>query len=146
MCESVAMSTDRPSHGPRCVARFLLAGLLVLLASACSKGEAVAPLASSAPTTDGPSVSSSPSRSPTVAPIATGVPADVPTAVNNPKKVGEKPPVPPAPGYGPDDVGSAINFAKFFIRTIDWAGATTNPAYMKHYYQPSCTQCQVVAD
>jgi hypothetical protein len=70
----------------------------------------------------------------------------VPTTVNNPKKAGEKPPIPPAPGYGPDDVGSAINFAKFFIQTIDWAGATTNPAYMKHYYQPSCTQCKNVAD
>jgi hypothetical protein len=70
----------------------------------------------------------------------------VPTAVNNPKKAGEKPPIPPASGYGPDDVGSAINFAKFFIETIDWAGATTNPAYMKHYFEASCTQCQVVAD
>jgi hypothetical protein len=119
---------------------------MVMLVGGCSKADSPAPLASVAATTDGPSVSPSPSKSPTVAPIATGVPADVPTAVNNPKKAGERPPIPPALGYGPDDVGSAINFAKFFIQTIDWAGATDDPAYMRHYFATSCTQCKAVAD
>jgi hypothetical protein len=146
MCESMPMSQDRSAHRWRSVGVLLLAGLVVLLAAACSKGASPAPVASGLPTPGGHSVSSSPSETPSVAPSPAGIPADVPTIVNNSKNFDEKPPLPPEPGYGADDIGSAINFAKFFIETIDWAGATTNPSYMKHYYQPSCKQCQTVAD
>ncbi len=35
----------------------------------------------------------------------------------------------------------AVAFAKFFIQTIDWGFATTSGAYMKHYFEHSCTEC-----
>lgn len=40
---------------------------------------------------------------------------------------------------------AANAFAKFFIQTTDWGYATTNSAYMKHYYGPSCGLCDGLA-
>ena len=31
------------------------------------------------------------------------------------------------------------------MRTLDWAYATTNPSYMKHYYGPTCGLCDGIA-
>jgi hypothetical protein len=93
----------------------------------------------SSPSGTGSSVVPSPSRSVS----ASGYPADVPlTGLNvNP---GEKPPVFPMAASGRSQ--SAANaFAKFFIQTTDWGYATTNSAYMKHYYGPSCGLCEGLA-
>ncbi|MCW2525702.1 MAG: hypothetical protein JWM76_562 [Pseudonocardiales bacterium] len=35
----------------------------------------------------------------------------------------------------------AVAFAAFFIRTVDWGYASSDPAYMNHYFQESCIQC-----
>ena len=40
----------------------------------------------------------------------------------------------------------AVAFAKFFIQTIDWGFATTNSAYMRHFYASSCAECVSHAD
>lgn len=37
-------------------------------------------------------------------------------------------------------------FAEFFIRTIDWAYATTSTTYMRHYFQRGCVGCSAFAD
>jgi hypothetical protein len=33
-------------------------------------------------------------------------------------------------------------FATFFVRTIDWGGATVSSNYMRHYMSSSCTSCK----
>jgi len=70
-------------------------------------------------------------------------PADVPLTGHN-VKPGEKPPVYPAAAKVRSQAG-ANAFAEFFMRTLDWAYATTNPSYMKHYYASSCGLCSGIA-
>jgi hypothetical protein len=92
----------------------------------------------------GPPVSTSVSSSTRPAPSPTNpYPADVPLTGHN-VKVGEKPPVYPAAAKVRSQSG-ANAFAEFFMRTLDWAYATTNPSYMKHYYASSCGQCNGLA-
>ncbi len=59
-------------------------------------------------------------------------------------KPGEKPPLYPAAARARTQEG-ANAFAEFFMRTLDWAYATTNPSYMKHYSGPSCGLCNGLA-
>jgi hypothetical protein len=70
-------------------------------------------------------------------------PADVPLTGHN-VKPGEKPPLYPAAAKVRSQAG-ANAFAEFFMRTLDWAYATTNPSYMKHYYASSCGLCSGLA-
>jgi hypothetical protein len=72
------------------------------------------------------------------------VPADVPTTGPNVNGPGERPPVEPVTATQHSAAGAKA-FAEFFIRTIDWGYATTSSAYMRHYFEPSCEQCEVVA-
>jgi hypothetical protein len=58
-------------------------------------------------------------------------------------RTGETPPVMPAAATRHTPAGAQA-FARFFIRTIDWGYATTSSAYMRHYYQPTCTECRNV--
>jgi hypothetical protein len=76
---------------------------------------------------------------PSVPPPATDYPADVPLTGHN-VRPGEKPPVYPAEARARTEAG-ANAFAAFFIRTMDWAYATTNPSYMRHYSGASCGLC-----
>ncbi|HEX2904559.1 MAG TPA: DUF6318 family protein [Jatrophihabitans sp.] len=80
------------------------------------------------------------SNSPAVPPV----PADVPTTGHN-VKPGEQPPTYPAAALAKSQAG-ANAFAVFFMKTLDWAYATTNPSYMKHYYGPTCGQCDGLAE
>jgi hypothetical protein len=57
---------------------------------------------------------------------------------------GERPPLYPATASARTQAG-ANAFAEFFMRTLDWAYATTNPSYMKHYYGPTCGLCDGIA-
>jgi hypothetical protein len=59
-------------------------------------------------------------------------------------KPGEKPPLYPAAARARTQAG-ANAFAEFYMRTLDWAYATTNPSYMKHYTGPSCGLCKGLA-
>ena len=70
-------------------------------------------------------------------------PADVPLTGHN-VKPGEKPPVYPAAAAAKTQDG-ANAFAEFFMKTLDWAYATTIPSYMKHYYGPTCGLCNGIA-
>lgn len=89
-----------------------------------------------------PSVSASPtSASPT--PTPRPYPADVPLTGHN-VRPGEKPPLYPAAARARTQAG-ANAFAEFYMRTLDWAYATTNPSYMKHYTGPSCGLCTGLA-
>ena len=81
-------------------------------------------------------VASSGSHSSSPAP---GYPADVPLTGHN-VKPGERPPVYPAAAKVRSQAG-ANAFAEFFMRTLDWMYATTNPAYPRHYFAPSCGLC-----
>jgi hypothetical protein len=115
----------------------VLVGALALLLSGCS-GDAepntsTVPPASSVATTSVPPTSASPK------PTARPYPADVPLTGHN-VKPGEKPPLYPAAARARTQDG-ANAFAEFYMRTLDWAYATTNPSYMKHYTGPSCGQC-----
>jgi hypothetical protein len=83
----------------------------------------------------------SPTASPT--PSARPYPADVPLTGHN-VKPGEKPPLYPAAARAKTQAG-ANAFAEFFMRTLDWAYATTNPSYLKHYSGPSCGLCNGLA-
>jgi uncharacterized protein YchJ len=56
----------------------------------------------------------------------------------------EKPPVYPAAAKAHSQAG-ANAFAEFFMRTWDWAYATTNPSYMRHYFGPTCGLCTGIA-
>jgi hypothetical protein len=120
-----------------------LLGAVTLLAGGCTSDAApntsTAPVARSSPSlsTASVSVSASASVSPTAA--ARPYPADVPLTGHN-VKPGEKPPLYPAAARSRTQAG-ANAFAEFFMRTLDWAYATTNPSYMKHYSGPSCGLC-----
>lgn len=110
-----------------------------LLVSSCT-GDArpntsTAPAASTAPST-----SAAPTSAP-VSPTPTDqtYPADVPLTGRN-LRPGEKPPLYPTAARARTQAG-ANAFAEFFLRTLDWAYATTNPSYMKHYSSPSCGLC-----
>jgi hypothetical protein len=70
-------------------------------------------------------------------------PADVPLTGHN-VKPGEKPPLYPAAAKVRSQAG-ANAFAEFFMRTLDWMYATTNPAYPKHYFAASCGLCSGLA-
>jgi hypothetical protein len=122
------------------VRRLMGFGLIGLVAAACTRGSAtpnLSPVSSAPPS----SVASSPvSVSPTVPPL---YPADVPLTGHN-VRPGEKPPVYPAAAKQHSQAG-ANAFAEFFMRTLDWAYATTNPSYMKHYYGPTCGLCSGLA-
>ncbi|HEU5270677.1 MAG TPA: DUF6318 family protein, partial [Jatrophihabitans sp.] len=95
---------------------------------------------SSAPSSS--AVSGSAAMSVPAAAVA-GYPADVPLTGHN-VRPGERPPVYPAAARARTQAG-ANAFAEFFMRTLDWAYATTNPSYMKHYYGPSCGLCSGIA-
>ena len=122
------------------VRRLMGFGLIGLVAAACTRGSAtpnLSPVSSAPPS----SVASSPvSVSPTVPPL---YPADVPLTGHN-VRPGEKPPVYPAAARAHSQDG-ANAFAEFFMKTLDWAYATTNPSYMKHYYGPTCGLCSGIA-
>jgi len=118
-----------------------LVGALALLLGGCTSDvrpntSTVAP-ASSVPTTSAPPVSASPTPSPRP------YPADVPLTGHN-VKPGEKPPLYPAAARARTQEG-ANAFAEFYMHTLDWAYATTNPAYLKHYTGPSCGLCTGLA-
>jgi uncharacterized protein YchJ len=114
-----------------------MVGALILLATGCT-GEAAPNTSTVAPASSAPSTSAAPtSARPT--PTARPYPADVPLTGHN-VKPGEKPPLYPAAARARTQAG-ANAFAEFFMRTLDWAYATTNPSYMKHYTGPSCGQC-----
>jgi hypothetical protein len=94
-------------------------------------------VAQSAPSTSAAPTSASPT------PTARPYPADVPLTGHN-VRPGEKPPLYPAAAKARTQAG-ANAFAEFFMRTLDWAYATTNPSYMKHYTGPSCGLCNGLA-
>lgn len=71
-------------------------------------------------------------------------PADVPLTGHN-VRPGEKPPLYPQAARVKSQDG-ADAFAEFFMRTLDWAYATTNPSYLKHYSGPSCGLCSGLID
>ena len=119
---------------------FALGLPVTLLVVACSRGSAtpnLSPVSSAPPSSAGSvSVSASPSTS-------AAYPADVPLTGHN-VRPGERPPVYPAAAKAHTQDG-ANAFAEFFMRTLDWAYATTNPSYMKHYYGPTCGLCSGIA-
>jgi hypothetical protein len=117
-------------------AGWALGGGLVLLASGCtSQATPHTTTAAQAASTAPSSASSTPSAQP--------YPADVPLTGHN-LKPGEKPPVYPAAAKARTQAG-ANAFAEFYMRTLDWAYATTNPSYLKHYTNPSCRLCNDLA-
>jgi len=113
---------------------------VVLLAVACTGSDAAPNLSPVSYAPPSSAVSSSASATPTVTP---GYPADVPLTGHNVRS-GEKPPVYPAAAKAHTQAG-ANAFAEFFMRTLDWAYATTNPSYMKHYYGRTCGLCDGIA-
>jgi hypothetical protein len=138
--------------------RAWLAVTAVMALAACGGGSRVDPSSTPAPSTTlatihstESSTSAAPSTvfvppTPTVpTPVSTTVPADVPTTGPNITKAGEAPPVMPVAATLHSGPGG-VAFAKFFIQTMDWAFATTNGSYMRHYYLYSCTTCRSVAD
>lgn len=74
-------------------------------------------------------------------PPAPTLPSDVPTTGPNLLHPGEKPPLEPVAALVHTAAGAQA-FARFFIQTIDWGYATTNPSYMKHYFADSCIECK----
>ncbi|MDQ2836335.1 MAG: DUF6318 family protein [Actinomycetota bacterium] len=115
----------------------VLVGLVIGLV-ACGGGSAQPNLSTATgPSSDG-SVTSTPA-SPTPSPSAS-YPADVPLTGHN-VKPGEKPPVYPVAANTRSQAG-ANAFAEFFMKTFDWAYATTNSAYVRHYTGPSCGLCK----
>ncbi len=89
---------------------------------------------SSTPPTTPPTHSTSATSDP---PASPAVPADVPRTGPNTRK-GEKPPVMPVLATKHTAAGAQA-FAEFFIKTIDWGYATTSSAYMRHYFEQSCS-------
>ncbi len=105
---------------------------------ACSGGSATPNL--STVSASGTSLVVTTSVTPTVSPKPTSsYPADVPLTGHN-VKPGEKPPLYPDAAKVKSQSG-ANAFAEFFMRTLDWMYATTNPAYAKHYYSATCGLC-----
>jgi Family of unknown function (DUF6318) len=124
----------------RCLQGFALIVLVGLAAAACTRGSAtpnLSPVSSPPPSSV---ASGSVSVTPTVPPL---YPADVPLTGHN-VRAGERPPVYPAAAKVHSQAG-ANAFAEFFMQTLDWAYATTNPSYMKHYYGPTCGLCNGIA-
>lgn len=119
--------------------RMAIGAALVAVTVACT-GHAATPNTSSASV--GPPISTSAPASPRPS-SSSPYPADVPLTGHN-VKPGEKPPVYPAAASSHSQAG-ANAFAEFFMRTLDWAYATTNPSYMKHYYTSSCGLCKGLA-
>lgn len=114
--------------------------MCVVLASTagCTSGSAAPNL--STVTTSGSSLVVTTTATPTVSPKPTSpYPADVPLTGHN-VKPGEKPPLYPDAAKVRSQAG-ANAFAEFFMRTLDWMYATTNPAYVKHYYSSTCGLC-----
>jgi len=118
---------------------FVLVVPVVLLAGACTGSDATPNLSSVAPA-PASSVVSSASVSPSV---SVGYPADVPLTGHN-VRAGERPPVYPAAARVHSQAG-ANAFAEFFLLTWDWAYATTNPSYMRHYFGSTCGLCSGIA-
>jgi Family of unknown function (DUF6318) len=123
------------------VAVWAVVGAVALLAAGCTSGAgpntSTVSVAESTPSTSGVPTSASPT------PTARPYPVDVPLTGHN-VKPGEKPPLYPAAARARTQAG-ANAFAEFFMRTLDWAYATTNPSYMKHYTGPSCGLCTGLA-
>ena len=131
-----------PVMGKRAwLAILALMGAVALLIGGCTSeakpNTSMVPPANLAPTTSAPPTSASPTPSPRP------YPADVPLTGHN-VKPGEKPPLYPAAARAHTQAG-ANAFAEFYMRTLDWAYATTNPSYMKHYTGPSCGLCNGLA-
>jgi len=116
-----------------------------LALAACTSGSATPNLSpvSSGPARSAPGSSISSRSVSATASASVGYPADVPLTGHN-VKPGEKPPVYPAAANARTQAG-ANAFAEFFMRTLDWAYATTNPSYMKHYFGPTCGLCSGIA-
>lgn len=83
-----------------------------------------------------------PTTSPT--PGLPSVPADVPTTGSN-VRPGEKPPVMPLEATHHTAAGAKA-FATFFVRVIDWEGATVSSAYLRHYSSEACLSCRPFVD
>lgn len=111
---------------------------VLLLVAGCTSGSA-APRPSTSPSTSTAAVPPS-----STAPPAPTVPADVPTTGPN-TRPGERPPVMPVAATKHTAAGAKA-FAVFFIKTIDWAYATTSTTYMRHYFDRSCVECRSAAD
>jgi len=129
-----------------------LVGALTVLASGCTgPNSSTVPPASTAPTTGTAtgstarpeSTAPSTGAAPTPTPSALPYPADVPLTGHD-VKLGEKPPLYPAAAQ-PSTQAGANAFAEFYLRTLDWAYATTNASYPKHYTGPSCGLCSELA-
>lgn len=110
---------------------------VLLLVAGCTSGSA-APRPSTSPSTSTAAVPPS-----STAPPAPTVPADVPTTGPN-TRPGERPPVMPVAATKHTAAGAKA-FAVFFIKTIDWAYATTSTTYMRHYFDRSCVGCSSIA-
>jgi hypothetical protein len=119
-----------------CLGRFVALGVAALLSAACTRGSATPNLS---PVSSAPHAPTTATSTPTPTAPA-GYPADVPLTGHN-VKPGEKPPRYPAAAAARTQAG-ANAFAEFFLHTWDWAYATTNPSYMKHYYGPTCGLCK----
>ena len=117
----------------------LLCGLIALAATACSGSGAPPNLSTaSVPVSPPRSSVSAPPVSTSAPPVRT-YPPGVPLTGHN-VRPGEKPPIYPAAAKARTQAG-ANAFAEFFLKTFDWAYATTNSAYAKHYTAPSCGLC-----
>jgi hypothetical protein len=115
---------------------------VAVLAVGCTGGGVGPNTSTVVPASSSPSASSAPiSASPS--PSVRLYPVDVPLTGHN-LKPGERPPLYPAAARARTQDG-ANAFAEFFMRTLDWAYATTNPSYMKHYSGPSCGLCSGLA-
>jgi len=123
------------------VAVLALIGAVTLLLDGCT-GDAKPNTSTVAPP-GSTSLSSTPPSSSSPTPTPRPYPADVPLTGHN-VKPGEKPPLYPAAAKARTQAG-ANAFAEFYMRTLDWAYATTNPSYMKHYTGPSCGLCTGLA-
>ena len=87
---------------------------------------------------------SPPASPPTATAFALPIPDDVPRTGPNLRFAGESPPAPPQAATAHTTHG-AVEFARFFLLTIDWGYATTSSAYLNHYYEPSCAGCRIAA-
>lgn len=124
----------------RLAVRLVFFVALASVAAGCTGGSAK-PNLSTASASSPPSTSAA-ATSATPKPI-NPYPADVPLTGHN-VRPGEKPPLYPQAARVKSQDG-ADAFAEFFMRTLDWAYATTNPSYLKHYSGPSCGLCSGLA-
>jgi hypothetical protein len=123
------------------VAVAVLVGAVALLVSGCTG--AAGPNTSTVPVTGSSPDASSVPTSVSPRPTARAYPVDVPLTGHN-VRPGEKPPLYPAAAKARTQDG-ANAFAEFYMHTLDWAYATTNPSYMKHYTGATCGQCAGLA-